>query len=388
MLCSRPILNNLMHSFETIRIVIYAPDAGDALNPNLTREIRKVHQAIADQGKELKIAWWGQTEKTGLDIDEVETDQIELISWSQWLQITGADQAADLWLAKVLPRDIVITNDPKIADQAHPRCHRVIFRQSLRDLYEKKNKRIQPDGKLIKAVEGRTTHIISRYDDDPRRNYWSDFHSWQLGTAIEFQSNPASELGFDLNVVQCLSVDADSRQIETELATPSDWWKEARKRSESRYYKKLTQSRKPDFSINERFLPENILQTIEGNLAIESATGTGKTSRLKEAQEVVHAKGGQIVHLSFLDSALSETADELNFTNVNQYDDNDWAAAQEEGLGDISLNIQALHKLTPERIMSIPHHSLLFIDEINGVLKELSSRHHSQRQAIAGNPKA
>ena len=352
--------------------IIYAPDAGDAQNPNLIREIRKIHQAIADQGKELKIAWWGQTEKPGLDIDEVETDQIELISWSQWLEITGEDQTESPWLSEVSLCDLIITNDPKIADQAHGRCHRVIFRHSFRDLYEKKNKQVQLDPKLIKTIEGRTTHIVSCYNDDPRRNYWSDFHGWQLGTAIEFQSNLASDLGFDIHSVRCLSLDVTSKQIEAESAIPNAWWKEARKRSETRYYKELTQSRTPNLSINERFLPENILQTNDGNLAIESATGTGKTSRLREAQEVVHENGGQIIHLSFLDSALSEAADELNLTNINQFDENDWDAALQEGLGDISLNLQALYKLTPERIMSIPHHSLLFIDEVNGVLKELA----------------
>ena len=82
--------------------VIYAPDAGDAQNPDLKREIRKIQQAIADQGKELLIAWWGQEHKPGLDIDEVEFDQIELISWAKWLEITGEDGNAP-WLISAFP---------------------------------------------------------------------------------------------------------------------------------------------------------------------------------------------------------------------------------------------------------------------------------------------
>ena len=68
--------------------LVLAADAGAVANPHVMRAYQRLHKLASEQGRELQVAWWGQTTKAHGDIDEIsDFDSIEYISWQQFTAI-------------------------------------------------------------------------------------------------------------------------------------------------------------------------------------------------------------------------------------------------------------------------------------------------------------
>jgi len=56
------------------KTIIIPPDAGAIINPHIHRQNANAVELLTAWGYEVKFAWWGQTEKTAGDIDEISDD--------------------------------------------------------------------------------------------------------------------------------------------------------------------------------------------------------------------------------------------------------------------------------------------------------------------------
>ncbi len=66
----------------TKQVVLWA-DAGAVVNKQVMRQYKKTYQLLRKWGYELRIAWWGQVDKSCPDPDEY-TGSYELLSWNQF----------------------------------------------------------------------------------------------------------------------------------------------------------------------------------------------------------------------------------------------------------------------------------------------------------------
>jgi hypothetical protein len=70
------------------RSVLALPDAGDVANPSVMNRWQKVAELLKGWGYEVKFGWWGQTDKTHLDIDELEDlSTVQYISPSEFFNL-------------------------------------------------------------------------------------------------------------------------------------------------------------------------------------------------------------------------------------------------------------------------------------------------------------
>jgi len=85
-------LDKLSAEFDTKIVRLYA-DAGSTANPNVMREYRKTHKLVTEWGYELRVAWWGQKEKSAGDIDDIlaagDTDKITDLFWKDFEEIAS-----------------------------------------------------------------------------------------------------------------------------------------------------------------------------------------------------------------------------------------------------------------------------------------------------------
>jgi hypothetical protein len=92
-------LDKLSAEFGT-KIVRLNADAGSTANPNVMREYRKTYKLLTDWGYELRIAWWGQLEKSAGDIDDIlaagEGDKITELFWEDFEDIAKGKAAKAL----------------------------------------------------------------------------------------------------------------------------------------------------------------------------------------------------------------------------------------------------------------------------------------------------
>lgn len=63
-------------------LVLWA-DAGAPANKNVMRQYRRTYELVRSWGYTLKVAWWGQVDKSCADPDEY-TGQYELLTWAQF----------------------------------------------------------------------------------------------------------------------------------------------------------------------------------------------------------------------------------------------------------------------------------------------------------------
>ncbi|MDJ0727841.1 MAG: CHC2 zinc finger domain-containing protein, partial [Prochloraceae cyanobacterium] len=69
-----------LQNLKTKEIIVY-PDAGDIKNPLMMTAINKAIAKVKSWGYPVKIAWWGQVEKSVGDIDEISRDKIAKITY-------------------------------------------------------------------------------------------------------------------------------------------------------------------------------------------------------------------------------------------------------------------------------------------------------------------
>jgi hypothetical protein len=66
----------------TRNLLLWA-DAGAICNPNVMRQYRRLYDLVTRWGYTLRVAWWGQIDKSCLDGDEY-TGEFETLSWAQF----------------------------------------------------------------------------------------------------------------------------------------------------------------------------------------------------------------------------------------------------------------------------------------------------------------
>lgn len=80
-------LDEVLAQTGTKQIILY-PDAGSVTNFNVMRQYRHTYALLRKWGHELRVAWWHQTAKSDLDIDELlaagRGDEIEIITFAQF----------------------------------------------------------------------------------------------------------------------------------------------------------------------------------------------------------------------------------------------------------------------------------------------------------------
>ena len=67
--------------------LIYCPDAGDLINPQVMSRLKRQFEFFAELSLEVKVLWYGQATKASGDIDELSREQFEqadLISWGEF----------------------------------------------------------------------------------------------------------------------------------------------------------------------------------------------------------------------------------------------------------------------------------------------------------------
>lgn len=68
--------------------IVLAADGGAVANRDVMRAYQGLHTLITEQGRELQVAWWGQTTKAHGDIDEIsDFESIRFIPWKQFAAI-------------------------------------------------------------------------------------------------------------------------------------------------------------------------------------------------------------------------------------------------------------------------------------------------------------
>jgi hypothetical protein len=69
--------------------IVFTPDAGDIENHSVMHRLLATCKLIKSFGREMQIAWWGQTSKDEhRDIDEITTEkEIQVISWAEFVAI-------------------------------------------------------------------------------------------------------------------------------------------------------------------------------------------------------------------------------------------------------------------------------------------------------------
>lgn len=91
-------LDEVLAQTGTKQIILY-PDAGAVNNSNVMRQYRRTYTLLKKWGYELRVAWWHQTAKGDLDIDELlaagRGDEIEVITFAQFEAI--AHNPNQLW---------------------------------------------------------------------------------------------------------------------------------------------------------------------------------------------------------------------------------------------------------------------------------------------------
>ncbi|WP_414588391.1 hypothetical protein [Scytonema sp. PCC 10023] len=67
---------------DNCQLILWA-DAGAVLNKNVMRQYRRTYELVRSWGYTLRVAWWGQLDKSCADPDEY-TGQYELLTWAQF----------------------------------------------------------------------------------------------------------------------------------------------------------------------------------------------------------------------------------------------------------------------------------------------------------------
>lgn len=82
-------LNQICDKFPDISIVLL-PDAGSISNKTVFKSYESTYKFLSSIDRELKVAWWGQVDKSKGDIDEiVARTKIDLISWDKFAGMTN-----------------------------------------------------------------------------------------------------------------------------------------------------------------------------------------------------------------------------------------------------------------------------------------------------------
>lgn len=77
----------LRSAIGACRRIVIAPDAGDILNPHVLRRIEST-LSLFNFTYRVRIAWWGQVEKSAPDIDELSGwGNVQFLTASQWGQL-------------------------------------------------------------------------------------------------------------------------------------------------------------------------------------------------------------------------------------------------------------------------------------------------------------
>lgn len=78
--------------------VIYAPDAGGVITPEVYRRDRKNIKYLVKSGYEVQVAWWKQTTKDSPDIDELDSlDGVQYLSPKDWYREAVKIQQYHQW---------------------------------------------------------------------------------------------------------------------------------------------------------------------------------------------------------------------------------------------------------------------------------------------------
>jgi hypothetical protein len=70
-------------SLDGTRDVLLWADAGAIANKNVMRQYRRTYELVTRWGYNLRVAWWGQLDKSCLDGDEY-TGEFEILTWAQF----------------------------------------------------------------------------------------------------------------------------------------------------------------------------------------------------------------------------------------------------------------------------------------------------------------
>jgi hypothetical protein len=105
--------------------IIFAPDGGAVSNPNVLSAYKRSWELFNNLGYQVKVAWWGQVDKSHPDVDELDDlGKIDFISCEDFLWVAkeeiGKSASAKL-SPKVLPQKIFIPSQPTSNDKSQKR---------------------------------------------------------------------------------------------------------------------------------------------------------------------------------------------------------------------------------------------------------------------------
>ncbi|MEY3298877.1 MAG: hypothetical protein RLZZ597_2137 [Cyanobacteriota bacterium] len=84
--------------------IILNADGGAIQNPNVMGQYRALTTLLHEWGIPLKVRWWGQTEKSHGDVDEISPDTFhsaELLLWAEFEAMAPADSHPQSWTAQI-----------------------------------------------------------------------------------------------------------------------------------------------------------------------------------------------------------------------------------------------------------------------------------------------
>jgi hypothetical protein len=85
-------LDKLSAELKTKLLILY-PDSNSTNDLQVFRKYQGIHKLVRSWGYTLRVAWWGQLEKTDPDIDEISADtKIEIITFAQYERIGNEEK--------------------------------------------------------------------------------------------------------------------------------------------------------------------------------------------------------------------------------------------------------------------------------------------------------